>query len=102
MKVQSSGCTVPAVPGTEFEQAVPRDLCSTKASAGTDSSSRHPRLETNLAAAMEFLRGREAVAASLVPPKFSRLCLRFFLASTLLIVTLLLLLLLLLLVLGFR
>ena len=30
---------VPAVPGMEFEEAVPRDLCSTKAFAGTDSSS---------------------------------------------------------------
>ena len=40
VKAQSSGCTVPAVPGIEFEPAVPRDLCSTKAIAGTDSSSK--------------------------------------------------------------
>ena len=36
---RSSLVAVPAVPGMEFEQAVPRDLCSTKAFAGTDSSS---------------------------------------------------------------
>ena len=40
VKDQSSGCIVPAVPGMEFEQAVPGDLCSTKAIAGTDSSSK--------------------------------------------------------------
>ena len=37
---KSSLVAVPAVPGMEFEQAVPRDLCSTKAIAGTDSSSK--------------------------------------------------------------